>query len=260
MIIVVANQKGGVGKTTTAAALAVGLHRLGCRVLSVDLDPQASLTTSLGMTQAEATQRPNLLGVLMGDVAAGDAPVQTEAGVWLVPTTHELAVAEEAMRARPDRERQVSRALAPIVGNYDVVVVDTPPSLGLWVWSGMAMADRILAPVQTEAAAVDGVARLNATLADVRRYGLNERATLSGVALTMYDGRRGIDRRSVDLMREWMGDTVFQTVIPRDVRLAELAETGDTSILDRDTPGATAYRELCDEVMDRWLRGGSQRA
>lgn len=253
MILVVANPKGGVGKSTTAAALAVGLQRLGYGVLAVDLDPQGSLTSWLGVAPAEAEARPGMVQLLMEEVAAGQAVTDTPAGVQLIPATPTLQVIEEALRARPNREGQVYRALQPLVSAYDVVLVDTPASVGLWLWSALAMADRILAPVETEAAAIDGVTRLIRELDDVRRYGLNEAAELHGVVLTKFDRRRGTDRRAVELIREGLGSVVMDAVIPTDVRLVEVAETLDVSLWDGDSPGAIAYRALTQEVIDRWL-------
>lgn len=260
MILVVANPKGGVGKSTTAAALSVGLRRRGVRILAVDLDPQGSLTSWLGVRPEEAQRRPGMVQLLMDEVAAERAVTDTPAGVPIIAATPTLQVVEEALRARPNREGQVYRALEPIVPTYDVVVVDTPASVGLWLWSALAMMDRLLAPVETEAAAIDGVARLIRELDDVRRYGLNERATLDGVVLTKYDRRRGTDKRAVELIRQGLGDVVMDTVIPTDVRLVEVAETLDVSLWDGESPGAVAYRALTQEVVDRWLSDGMTRA
>lgn len=255
MVIAVANPKGGVGKSTTAAALAVGLRRHGYRVLAVDLDPQGSLTTWLGVTSQEAQRRPGLVQLLLGAATAPQAVVETPAGVPVVPATRELQIVEVELRARPNREHQVQRALASILPTYDVVIVDTPAGVDLWLWSALAMADRILAPVETEAAAIDGVVRLQRELEDVRRYGLNESAELHGALLTKYDRRRGTDRRAVELIRQGLGDVVMETVIPTDVRLAEIPETLDVTLWDGDSPGAVAYRAFSQEVATRWLSG-----
>lgn len=257
MILAIANQKGGVGKTTTAAALSVGLRRMGYGVLAVDLDPQANLTSTLGVSQAQAMhRRATLLDVLIGTEDVRHAPMETESGVWLIPALDALAHAEETLRSRPAREHQVQRSLEPLLVDYDVVILDTPPSLGLWVYSALAMCDHVLAPVQTEAHAVHGLAALMETVEDVRRYGLNDRCHLDGVVMTLHDRRRVVDRDLAAMLRESVGEPLFDTVIPRDVRLAEMARYGDTSVLSGDSAGAVAYRALTQEVADRWLDDG----
>lgn len=252
MIIAIANQKGGVGKTTTTAALGVNLTRMGYRVLAVDADPQANLTTALGVPQEDAVDRPNLFTIVEELDAPETAPVETPTGVWLIPSINGLAHAD--LHNKMDRERILTRLLGPIADRHDVILIDSPPTLGLLTINALAAADTVIVPTQTEAFAVDGLAQLMDTMDALRRYEVNPRCEIGGVVLTMYDGRRNLDKRVSSVIRETLGDVVFSTTIPRDVRLAEYGETGDTALIEGESQGAAAYRELAKEVADRWLR------
>jgi len=253
MIIAVANQKGGVGKTTTTAALAVGLARLGYRVLAVDVDPQANLTTTLGIDEEAAARRPNLFTVLERMDRLDDAITEAAGGVQLVPSYIALAHSERRLQSQMDRERILRRLLEPVLPNYDVVLLDSPPSLGLFAYNCLGACDTVLSPIQCEPLAMDGLTMLLETLAEVRECGLNPRCELGGAVLTMYDARRNVDKRVMTTIREALGLTAFETVIPRDVRLVEMTERGDVSVLDGDSAGAVAYRKLAQEVAQRWL-------
>lgn len=251
MIMAIANQKGGVGKTTTTAALSVHLHRMGHSVLAVDLDPQHNLTTALGVGQETALGRPNLFTLVEEQDEPGVAPAETASGVWLIPAIHGLAYAD--LHTKMDRERILARILRPLSSKYDAILLDSPPSLGLLTINALAACDTVLVPAQTEAFAVDGLSQLMDTLFDLRRYEVNPKAEIGGVALTMYDQRRNLDKRIAGIIRESLGDVVFATTIPRDVRLAEFGETADIQLIEGESQGALAYRELAKEVSARWL-------
>lgn len=252
MIITIANQKGGVGKTTTTAALAINLSRMGYRVLVVDADAQANLTTALGVTQEQASDRPNLFTLVEQIDDPKDAPMETAARVWLIPSINGLAHAD--LHNKMDRERILTRILKPLADKYDVILIDSPPSLGLLTINALAAADTVIVPAQTEAFAVDGLAQLMDTMAALRRYEVNPNCDIGGVVLTMYDGRRNLDKRVSSVILEALGDVVFSATIPRDVRLAEYGETGDISLIEGESNGAVAYRALAKEVSERWLR------
>lgn len=252
MIIAVANQKGGVGKTTTTAALAINLRRMGYGVLAVDVDPQANLTTALGITQAKAMDRPNLFTLIEEVDDPKRAPMETGSSVWLIPSINGLAHAD--LHNKIDRERILSRILRPLSGEYDVILLDSPPSLGLLTINALAACDTVIVPTQSEAFAVDGLAQLMDTMSDLRRYEVNPSCDIGGVVLTMFDQRRNLDKRIAGLIRESLGDVVFEATIPRDVRLAEYGETGDVLLIEGESNGAVAYRALAEEVSDRWLR------
>lgn len=252
-IIAVANQKGGVGKTTTAAALSVGLQNLGYKVLAVDVDPQANLTSTLGVDEKTAAASPNLFTVIEGLDTMAEAITKTSSGVDLVPSYIGLAHSERSMNMEFGRERILKRLLEPLMGDYDVLVLDSPPSLGIFAYNVLAMCDTVLSPIQCEPFALDGLALLIDTLDDLRDAGLNPNCQLGGAVLTMYDGRRNIDKRVVEALREALEALAFQTVIPRDVRLVEMTERGDVSALNGASAAAVAYRELVKEVASRWL-------
>src|SRR5690606_26748296 len=184
----------------------------------------------------------------------------TANGVWVIPSHEALSAAEADIRTRMGQELQVQRLLSPIVDGYDVVVIDTPPTLGLWLYNGLAACDVVLVPVQTEAPAVDGLSKLLGSIEEMRQYNINPRCHVGGVVLTLFDQRRNIDKRMADLVREGLGDLVLDTVIPRDVRMAEYMERGDTLFLDGDSSGAAAYRALAQEVAARWLSGENRQA
>lgn len=253
MIIAITNQKGGVGKTTTTAALAVGLGRQGCRVLAVDVDPQANLTTTMGISEEEAARRPNLFTVLEGMDKVEDAVVETSPSVHLIPSYIALAHTERRLHTEMNREQILRRLLSPILPDYDVVLLDSPPSLGIFTYNVLGMCDTVLTPIQCEPLALDGLTLLLETLSEVRESGLNDNCSIGGAVLTMYDARRNVDKRVSETIREALRDLAFETVIPRDVRLVEMTERGDVSVLDGDSAGALAYRELAQEVAARWL-------
>lgn len=251
MIITVANQKGGVGKTTTVVSLAYNLHRMGKRVCVIDLDPQANTTMTLGMTPDQVLERPNVYKFFAGESEL--LPTETESGIWLVPSHIGLAHTERALYAEVNREQRLAAQIGLYDAEFDVTLIDSPPSLGVLTYNALAACDTVIAPVQAEPFALDGITMLLDTLAAVRDYGLNSRCRLGGAVLTLVDRRRNVDARTGDIIREALGDAVFASSIPRDVRMVEMTERGDLSLLDGASNAAVAYRDLAEEVADRWL-------
>jgi len=253
MIIAVCNQKGGVGKTTTTAALALNLGKMGTRVLVVDMDPQANCTTALGLTADVVGDACNMFDAIEELVSFDDIFVKVAPGVTLAPSHISLAAVERSLHQKIDRERVLARLLRPYLPKFDVIFLDSPPSLGVFTYNVLAACDTILVPIQSEPLALDGITLLLHTIEDVRNYELNPKCEVGGVVLTMYDQRRNVDKRVLAAVKDVFSDVVFETTIPRDVRLVEFAETANAAILDGDSQGAVAYRELAKEVAARWL-------
>ncbi len=247
-IVAITNQKGGVGKTTTAVNLGAALAELGRRVLLVDIDAQSNATSALG---APRNLRPNAYDAMLGDRALVDCIVPTKIErLHLVPASMDLAGAEIELAAANDRERRLAAALADTRGRYDIVLVDCGPSLGLITLNALTAADQALIPVQCEYLALEGLAALIETIARVRAH-LNPSLTLLGVVATMYDGRTRLARDVAAELRSHI-DTLFETIIPRSVRLGE-APSHQLTVLEHapDSRGAEAYRQLAQEVLAR---------
>ncbi len=250
-IFAVANQKGGVGKTTTAVNLCAYLAGAGCRVLLVDSDPQANATTSLGID-------PRKPGTSLYDVLIDNRPVReavtatTLPGLSLVPANLDLAGAEVEMAARMAREQLLSKALQPLHDAYDYVIIDDPPSLGLITINGLTAADGIVIPVQCEYLALEGLSQLLNTIQQVRRV-LNGRLKVAGVLLTMADARTNLSTQVVADVREHFPLETFETLIPRSVRLSEAPSHGLTVLsYAPESAGALAYKALASEFMGRF--------
>ncbi len=245
-VTAILNQKGGVGKTTTAINLGACLAGDGKRVLVVDMDPQANCTSGLGMG---GVQGITVYDVLVDGVGIGDAIRRTLfEGLSLVPSTIDLAGAEVELVTAIARESRLREALRPVVADYDYVLLDTPPSLGLLTINCLACARWVLIPIQCEYYALEGLTQLGRTVELVERH-LNPGLRLMGVVLTMFDGRTKLSREVAQRVRERFGAQVFESIIPRTVRLSEAPSRGQPiTVYDPGSKAADAYRELAKEV------------
>lgn len=246
-VIVLANQKGGVAKTTTTVNLGVALKERGCRVLALDLDPQSNLSMSQGIDIES-------LGTTMYDVLVGGASLAEvihAREIDVAAAGIELAGAELALSGMIGRERALDRAIKPFRGLYDFILIDTPPSLGLLTINAMVAADGVVVPVQCEYLSLRGLAQLRQTLAQVREH-LNPRVDIVGIIPTMYDGRTVHGREAVAVLEENFGDVVYNTKIGKTIKFAEAPVKG-MSVLAYDSGGQAArwYRRLADEMLER---------
>lgn len=244
-IIAVVNQKGGVGKTTTAVNLTAALHDLGLKVLMCDYDPQANATSGLGVDKRKI--KYSTYDVTINGVPVRDAIVETQFGDVL-PSSADLAGAGVELIGADHREQQLGKALQELKGDYDVIFIDCPPSLELLTLNALCAADGILVPVQCEYYALEGLSDLMSTLRTVKRR-MNPRLDIFGVALTMFDGRTNFSNQVAQEVRRHFPGKVFSTVVPRNVRLAEAPSHGvPVTTYDRSSRGAVAYREMAEEL------------
>jgi chromosome partitioning protein len=246
-LFAVANQKGGVGKTTTTVNLGAGLAELGWRVLIVDLDPQGNATTGLGV---EARNFDNsIYDVLLHEFPMEDCIEPTNLkNLFLVPATIDLAGAEIELVASMSRELRLKRSVGPVVDDFAFVFIDCPPSLGLLTVNGLAAASEVLVPIQCEYYALEGLGQLLRSI-DLVRANLNPALELSTIVLTMYDGRTKLADQVAGEVRKHFGDKVCQTVIPRSVRVSEAPSFGEpVTVHDPRSTGAVAYRALALEL------------
>ena len=249
--IAVVNQKGGVGKTTTAVNLTAALHDLGLKTLLCDFDPQANGTSGLGVDKRKA--KHSVYDVIINGVPARDAIVHTKYGDVL-PSSADLAGAAVELIGMESREHQLEKALAQVKDDYDVIFVDCPPSLELLTLNGLCAADSILVPVQCEYFALEGLSDLMGTLRMVKRR-INPRLEIFAVALTMYDGRTNFCAQVAEEVRRHFPGKVFLTVIPRNIRLAEAPSHGiPVTAYDKSSRGAIAYKAMAEEFKNK-LKG-----
>ena len=249
-IIALVNQKGGVAKTTTAINLAASLNKKKKKVLLVDLDPQGNATSGIGVNKNETEH--SIYDCLISGVPVETAIVSTyRKGLDLLPSKVELAGAEHELSYMEDRGTHLRSILAPIAENYDYVLIDCPPSLGMLTINALSAAEQIYVPIQSEYYALVGVEQLMQTVSLVKQS-YNPDLFVGGIIITMYDGRMRLSRDVVDTVTSTFGDVVFKTMIPRNVRLAEAPSYG-RAIIDYEalSKGAMAYNNLAKEVIKR---------
>ena len=246
-VLAVANQKGGVGKTTTTVNLGAALAELGWRVLVLDLDPQGNATTGLGIEQRSFDN--SIYDILLHDFPVEDCIEPTSLkNLFIVPATLDLAGAEIELVPAMSRELRLKRAVDSLDDGFDFVLVDCPPSLGLITVNGLAAASEVLVPIQCEYYALEGLGQLLRSI-DLVRTNLNPTLEVSTIVLTMYDARTKLSDQVVNEVRSHFGDKVAKTVIPRSIKLSEAPSFGEPVIVhDPNSSGAIAYRELAKEV------------
>jgi chromosome partitioning protein len=251
MILALFNQKGGVGKTTSAANITAALAEAGKHVLAIDFDPQSNLTSGLGIERKSL--RKTVYHVLIGDAEVEEAIVRNVGeGLDLLPASIDLAGAEIEISNIYQRETVLKRALASLpAGAYDYMLIDCPPSLGLLPVNALAAADGVIIPIQCEYYALEGVSQLINTVNLVKRS-LNPQLSIVGVAMTMYDVRTNLSQLVYDEVRNYFGTKVFETIVPRNVRLAEAPSYGlPITQYDAKSKGALAYKSLASELIAR---------
>lgn len=252
-IFTVANQKGGVGKTTTVINLGAALAQRVGRTLIIDLDPQANATSGLGI---ERKGTGSILGPISGEVPLGKAIMPTAIrNLSIIPSEIDLAAAEIELAQRSDYLVQLRRCLEPLKDSneFEVVIVDCPPALGLLSMNGLAAADHLLIALQCEYYAMEGLSQILSVVEQLREAGANQSLEIGGIIMTMYDARTNLSKQLVEEVRQHFPEPIFNTLIPRSIRLSEAPSFGE-SIFQYDPlgPGAIAYKHLSFEVIDRF--------
>lgn len=245
-IMAIANQKGGVGKTSTCINLAAGLGLLGKKVLVADMDPQGNSTSGLGVERQSL--KSSIYNLLIDSMPLADCIIQTEwKGVSLIPATIDLAGAEVELVSAMSRETRLKKSLSR-AGGYDYVIIDCPPSLGLLTLNSLVAADSLIIPIQCEYYALEGLSQLMKTIELVRAH-LNSELKIAGMLLTMYDSRTRLSKDVASEVKERFSDRVYSTVIPRNVRISEAPSNGmPIQYYDSSSIGATSYNKLAEEV------------
>ena len=249
-VVSIINQKGGVGKTTTAVSLAAAVGAKGYKVLLADIDPQGNTTSGYGIQRKGLTATSYEL--LINSTEAKNAVIQTKyQGVDVIPSNMNLAGAELEMAALEGRESLLKKAIAPIQENYDFVFFDCPPSLGLITLNALTASDTFIVPIQCEYYALEGLSQLMSTVRTIKRL-YNEYLELEGVLLTMYDGRLNLTQQVVEEVKKFFPKKVYSTTIPRNVRLSEAPSFGQPIIyFDKRSKGAEASSDFCDEFLSK---------
>lgn len=247
-IMAIANQKGGVGKTTTAVNLSACLADQGQKVLLIDIDPQGNSTSGLGVDKKKV--KNSIYDVLINDEPMEEATVKTKyERLYIVPSNIQLAGAEIELVATISREQKLKHALKEVKQNYDFIIIDCPPSLGLLTINALTAADTVLVPIQCEYYALEGLGQLMNTIKLVTKH-LNPDLKVEGVVLTMFDARTNLSIQVVEEVKKYFRNKVYRTIIPRNVRLSEAPSYGQPIIVyDPKSRGAEVYTELAKEVM-----------
>lgn len=246
-VIAIANQKGGVGKTTTAVNLSAGVAAQGKRVLIVDLDPQGNTTSNMGVQKRNVTV--SVYPLLLGEASAESAIISTQYRVDLIASNIQLSGAGIELVSLPRREARLREALTPVLNRYDYVFIDCPPSLDLLTLNGLCACDTVLIPIQCEFFALEGLSELMNTVRNVKKM-YNPYIDIEGVLLTMYDGRLNLTLQVVQEVKKHFGDKVYKTTIPRNVRLSEAPSFGaPINYYDPSSKGTEAYAYLSAELI-----------